>query len=456
MNEFKVGLLAISTIVALVFMSLKITSNQSGFGQYVTYRTILKDASGIFPKTPIKVAGIAAGRIKSIELQGNSALIVFEILKSIQVTKNSRLKVKTVGFLDDKYIEIHIGDSPTILAQYEFLDSEEAAGIENLIKDTSDILQDVKKVVNSLKNSIAPEGQESPIKVILADMSDLVKNAKEATESLKRIMGTNETKISTMMDNLQQFSEDIAYQLDRGNQDSAMSDVKKILANVDKLTTDMQTIVADLKKGKGTMGKMLVEDEIADQVKQTLSSVQKIVGKAESLRTELSLFSGMNTESGGDTELGLRIYPSPERFYHLGLASSEYGPDYEKVTETTTNGTTVTETKKEKEKDTFRFNAQVGRRVQDFAFRGGLIESSGGLGIDYHLPLLGSKVSVEAFDYKKDKGANVRVSTEAQIYNVFYGKASLNDTLRKEKSATISAGLRFNDEDLKSLLGFIF
>ena len=69
MNEFKVGLLAIATMTALVFMSLKITSNQSGFGQYVTYRTIVKDASGIYPKTPIKVAGIAAGRISAIELQ---------------------------------------------------------------------------------------------------------------------------------------------------------------------------------------------------------------------------------------------------------------------------------------------------------------------------------------------------------------------------------------------------
>jgi phospholipid/cholesterol/gamma-HCH transport system substrate-binding protein len=228
------------------------------------------------------------------------------------------------------------------------------------------------------------------------------------------------------------------------------------MANVNKLTGDLQGIVGDLKKGKGTLGKMLVEDEIADQVKQTLSSVQKIVGKADSLRTELSVFSGMNTVSGSDTEVGFRLVPMPERFYHLGLTTSEFGPDQEKITETTTNGTTTIESKKEKQKNTFRFNAQIGRRIQDLAFRGGLIESSGGLGVDYYLPLLSSKVSLEAFDYKKNKGANVRVSTEAQVYNVIYGKASLNDSFRKDRSATFSAGLRFNDEDLKGLLGFFF
>lgn len=456
MNEFKVGLLAIATLAAVVFMSFKITSNQSGFGQYVTYRTIVKDASGIFPKTPIKVAGIPAGRIVSIELQGNTALITFEILKQIQVTKNSKLRIKTVGFLGDKYIEIHIGDSPEILAKYDFLDSEEAAGVENLVKDASEVLTDVKAIVKSLRDSIAPANEISPVKKILADVSELVANTKEATLVLKRMMTGNEEKINALIENLESFSYELAYQVDKGNSDSAMADIKKILDNTNKLTGDLQTIVADLKRGKGTMGKLLVEDEIADQVKDTLASVQKIVGKADAIRTELSVFTGANTDGAGETEAALRIFPSPERFYHLGITTSEIGPDKETITETTTSGTTVTQNKKERERDTFRFNVQVGRKVQDWGFRGGLIESTGGLGIDYYFQNLGAKVSLEAFDYDKDEGANLRFITELQLWNVFYGRASLNNATKKERNGTIQAGLRFNDEDLKGLMGFFF
>ena len=456
MNEFKVGLLAIATIVAVAFMSFKITSGQSGFGQYVTYRTIVKDASGIFPKTPIKVAGIAAGRINSIELQGNTALITFEILKQIQVTKNSKLRIKSVGFLGDKYIEIFIGDSPELLKKFDFIDSEEAAGIETLVKDTSEILLDVKQIVRSLKDSIAPEGQISPIKKILADVQTTVENTKEATLSLKRIMQGNEEKINALVDNLENFSYELAYNMDKGNPDAAISDLKKIMGNADKLTKDLSDIVADVKRGKGTMGKLLVEEEIADQVKDTLSSVQKIVGKADAIRTELSVFTGANTDGAGESEVALRIFPSPERFYHLGLTTSEIGPDTETITETTTNGNTVTTNKKERERDTFRFNIQVGRRVQDFAFRGGLIESTGGLGIDYYFQPLGTKFTTEVFDYDKDRGPNIRVTTEAQLWNVLYGRISGNDLARKERSATVSAGLRFNDEDLKGLMGFFF
>ena len=458
MNEFKVGLLAIATIVAVALMSLKITSNQSGFGQYVTYRTIIKDASGIFPKTPIKVAGISAGRIVSIELQQNTALITFEILKQIQVTKNSKLRIKSVGFLGDKYLEIYIGDSTELLKKYDFIDSEEAAGIETLIKDTSEVLADVKQIVRSLKDSFAPQGEQPPLKLILADLKELVANTKEVTASLKRMSTNNEEKINTLISNLQNFSEDLAYQMDKNNADSAMSDIKEVLANTKKLTGDIQGIVADIKKGKGTVGKMLVEDEIADQVKETLSSVQKIVGKADAIRTELSVFSGVNSTNGGETDAALKIFPSPERFYQLGVSSAAIRPNKQTTTVTTINGgSSTTENKTITDKNTVRFNAQIGRRINDLELRGGLIESTGGIGADYRFQSIATKFSVDAFDYKKDAGANVRFGLETQLWNVFYGKASLNDSFtKKNRSSTVAAGLRFNDEDLKSLLGFFF
>jgi phospholipid/cholesterol/gamma-HCH transport system substrate-binding protein len=331
--------------------------------------------------------------------------------------------------------------------------------METLIKDASEILVDVKTIVKTLKDTVAPEGQVSPMKKILTDVSELVANTKDATLALKRMMTGNEEKINALVENLESFSFELASQMDKDNPASAMADIKTVLANTKKITEDLNAIVADVKRGKGTVGKLLVEDEIADQVKDTLSSVQKLVGKADAIRTELSVFTGASTggdSDGGESEVALRIFPSPERFYHLGLTTSAIGPDTETITETTTNGSTVVQNKKEREKDTFRFNVQIGRRVQDFAFRGGLIESTGGLGLDYYLQSLGTKFSLEAFDYKKDKGANIRFITELQIWNVLYGRAAIQDAARKERSGVIQAGLRFNDEDLKGLMGFFF
>ena len=97
----------------------------------------------------------------------------------------------------------------------------------------------------------------------------------------------------------------------------------------------------------------------------------------------------------------------------------------------------------------------MGRQVHNWVFRGGLIETTGGIGVDYQLRDWGSKFSLDVFDYRDDIGPNIRFSTEQQLYNVLYGRIRVEDMLEKDtRSATISLGLKFTDEDLRALLGF--
>lgn len=135
MNPLKVGLLTLAAIASIVVMSLKITQNQSGFGKHIQYQTILDDASGIFEKTPIKVAGINAGKIKSIELEGNKALLTFEILEQIKVTPSATLKIKSVGLLGDKYIDMDLGDQQgERLSENTMIKTEGGEGFDTLAK----------------------------------------------------------------------------------------------------------------------------------------------------------------------------------------------------------------------------------------------------------------------------------------------------------------------------------
>lgn len=456
MNELKVGLFALATLVAVVYMSLKVTSTQSGFGDYIDYRTIVEDASGIFPKTSIKVAGITAGRIKNIELQGNQALITFQVLTKVKVTEGSKLRIKSVGFLGDKYLEILINYQNDVrLKEMELIESESKGGLENLAKDASELLKDVREVVLSVKNSLSPKGEKPPLEEIMKDIRETVNNTKKITASLKNVITGNEKKLNSMISNLESFSKNLNDQLDKTKADSTLSELHQILASVKDTTNDLNALMADLRNGKGTLGKLLVEEEIADEVRETLAGVKKIVTKVDSVRTELSLFTGVDTEHGGTTDAQLILFPSPERFYQLGIVTSKIGPTKEKETVTSVNGgTETTEIRKETDKDTYRFNVQLGRRVHNWSFRGGLIESSGGVGIDYDISSLGTRFSAEAFDYRKNIGVNFRLSSEVHLWNVFYGRLVAEDIAEDLRSFTISGGLRFTDEDLKGLLGF--
>ena len=272
MNELKVGFLTLLALGSLVVVSLKITGNKGGFGEYVEYKTILNDATGIYEKSSIKVAGIVAGRVKSINLSGSQALITFEVLKDIKITKVSILRVKTVGFLGDKYMDIYLGDpnQPRLKAG-SLVANESGAGFEELGKDASEVLKDVKAIAKAIREGLYDENRNNIVKDIMKNIKDFSSNAKEISENLNGLIKDNKSNINETIADLKKVASQLAYETDRyqdGSLMNDMEDLKPILENVDRATSDLKDILADIKAGKGTVGKLLRDDEVVDQVNQ--------------------------------------------------------------------------------------------------------------------------------------------------------------------------------------------
>jgi len=464
LNELKVGFLTLLALGSLLIVSIKITGNKSGFGDYAEYRTILNDASGIFEDSSIKVAGIVAGKIKSIDLSGSQALVKFEILKEIKITKFSQLRIKTVGFLGDKYLDVYLGnpeaprlkDGAMILAQT-------GAGFEELGKDASDILKDVKEITRALRESLYDENQKNIAKEFMKNINEFSKNANDISLTLKRLIDGNEGKLNDTIENLKAVTSQLAFETDRYQDGSFMNDmeqIKPIMANVDKAVADLRDIVADVKSGKGTLGQLLRDEDVIDQVKETLSGVNKIVGRVNNYKTDISIYNGVNSVHGAKTDFELDLIPSPERFFRLGVSISDFGPitDTETTTTTTVDGGTPSVTNERAVDDSaYKFNLQIGRRINHFVMRAGIFESTGGVGFDYLMPDFGLKATLDLYDYQDDAGLNVRLGAEYNVWNVFYTKVTADDmnSDTNGQTYTISAGLKFGDEDLASLVGLL-
>lgn len=456
LNPLKVGLLALLALSSVIVMSLKITQNQTGFGKHIEYQTLLEDASGIQEKTTIKVAGINAGRIKSIELHENKALITFEIIDKVKVTKGSHLSIKSVGLLGDKFIDLKLGASDEPLPEGSRLSTQAGAGFDTLAEDASAVLKEVKEIAASVKDALRDEHGNNMVKSIITNINDMA-------ASLRRMSVGNEDKINEIINDIKQLSEQLAYETDRSQKDSFASDLTKvgpILDKVDAAMADLKVIIADVKEGKGTVGKLLRDDAVVDQVSQTLSSVNRLVNRINNIEADIGISTGANTRLGSDTRFDIDIYPAPERFFRLGIVTNDFGPQIEKETTTFTreNGGKEREvTKRRINKDEFKFNLQIGRRIQRFGLRAGIIESTGGVGLDYFFPDWGIRTGAELFDYQKDAGPNFRLFGEVKLWNVMFARVAGEDLLSKDghQSATISVGLRFNDQDLAALIGLL-
>lgn len=459
MTEFKVGLLALSSVLAVVFMSFQITRNQAGFGEFKVYKSVIDDASGIYPKTTIKIAGINSGRIKNIELFGRRALLVYELKSEIKVTEGTALKIKSVGFLGDKYIDIILGeeDKPSLPAG-SMIPSDTGGGLESLTSDASEALTDLKAILKSLRKSLAPIDGKSPMLEIVNNLNQSMENLKVITADVKGFIKENQDKLTNTVENFEDFSGSLADEFDSQNSESLLAKAKgiePIIENARLATEDMKLIMADIKAGKGTVGKLLKDEETVDRVNTALAGVQRMVNRFNSIRSELAMFTHANSEGNNYSQLNLSIYPSPERFYRLGIVTTEIGVESETIIKTEENGVENQVTRKEVDKNSFTFNAQIGRELQNWRIRVGLIESSGGIGVDYLLRSWDSIFTLEVFDYRERLGPNVRFLAQIHLWNVVYGVIGGEDLISRadEQSFTIGAGLKFTDEDLRGLIG---
>ena len=97
----------------------------------------------------------------------------------------------------------------------------------------------------------------------------------------------------------------------------------------------------------------------------------------------------------------------------------------------------------------------MARKLHDWTIRGGLIESSGGIGLDYRFSASSWSYHLEAFDYREDLGFNLRFYTNFQLWNVFYAKAMVNDMVNDSRNYSVLMGVKFNDDDLQGLFNLI-
>lgn len=460
MNQLKVGLLALAAIASFAVVSLKITANKSGFGNYIQYRTTIPDASGIFEKSSIKVAGITAGSIKAIRLKNSEAEIIFEVAESIKITRNSLLKIKSVGFLGDKYLDIYLGDPRADrLKEGAYVQAKDVGGLADVGKDVGEVLAEVKEILKTVKTGLRTENGENLISEIMLNVKDITRDIKKVAGTLKNVTTNNEGKLQEIIDNITEVSDNLAYETNKDNPGSILADIKPIIEQLGDVSQDLSIVMADIKDGKGTVGKLLRDEEVVDQVSETLSNVNRLVSRINNIDADIALYSGVNSKYGGYTQFDLDLFPAPERFYRLGFVSNDFGPEIAQELETTTtvNGTSTTENERIVDKDGFKFNLQIGRRLQRFAIRAGLIETTAGIGADYLFPGYSSRISMEVFDYQNDAGPNVRLISELKLWNVLHTRISGEDLISKtgDQTFTVSLGLRFTDQDLAALIGLL-
>jgi len=485
--EIKVGLFVLAGIIILAYMSLKVGKFE--FGREKGYEVVayFDNASGLNEDVPVEIAGIEVGRVKGISLDKTKARVTMRIDPHISIPSDSKAFIRTKGLMGDRFIEIIPGrpESPPLKSGQRIVNTYTPTDIDQLLNRIGDVALDIRKVSKSLGNVLG--GKEGEVK-----MRQILDNINEATASLNRIMVDNEKRINALLVNFQEFSKDMK-EISEANKTAinvivnnlrettvqlkdAIQSFNQIAQKIEKgegslgkLVQDPKTVedlndtLASLKSvaqkidsGKGTIGKLINDEQVAENLGETLQGINEYFTRTDAFRFDVDFHVEQLTRHN-DTKsyLNLKIQPKADKYYLLGLVSDPTG--VETVTDTViteTPGGTRTVHEEKREKDKLKFTAQIAKRYQDLVLRGGIIESSGGVGLDYYLFDDRLKLTLEAFDFDTDRETHLKSGADFSFFKYLYLTTGFDDFISDEgrSSFFIGAGLRFEDDDLKYLL----
>lgn len=116
-----------------------------------------------------------------------------------------------------------------------------------------------------------------------------------------------------------------------------------------------------------------------------------------------------------------------------------------------------TTTEKKTYKNRVKFTGLYAMNFYDFTIKGGLIESSGGVGVDYFLFRKKLRLSMEMFDVREDS-MHLRAGARFSVIRGVYVTGGVDDFTSRSRnmSSYLGAGLDLSNDDLKSLVSFAF
>jgi phospholipid/cholesterol/gamma-HCH transport system substrate-binding protein len=160
-DQLKVGSLIIVAMLIMTLAIYKLGQAANLFESRYELVTFLKDAAGLRQGGSITIAGQLAGVVKEIELLPVDAdttrnlRVVFEVNEDLrdQVRGDSRARLRTMGLLGDKVLEVSVGTPRhSALTEGDTVPSEPTLDYEAIIAQAAGAVDDVVALTRDLRS----------------------------------------------------------------------------------------------------------------------------------------------------------------------------------------------------------------------------------------------------------------------------------------------------------------
>lgn len=281
-KELKTGIFAIVVILLFIFgysylKGTNLLENQRTF--FVKYNNV----EGLAIGAPVTINGYQVGKVLDIDfVNGNGDLLVtFSVEKEFSFSKESVVEIYSSSFIGGNNLGLKPSYDPNNVARPG--DTLKGEIQQNILDQVTGKLAPLEaKVASTLTsldtllisiNEVLDTDSRDNLKKTIANLSATVAEFRGASSSLNTLFKDNKDNLNSTIANLDRTSENFAKLSDS----LAEIEVGKMVKELEGTLERFNSIAAQIESGEGTVGKLLKDEELYDNLSGASLQIEKLL-----------------------------------------------------------------------------------------------------------------------------------------------------------------------------------
>jgi phospholipid/cholesterol/gamma-HCH transport system substrate-binding protein len=221
----------------------------------------------------VRMAGVKIGTVTQTRLGQQRVEAVLSIIPSVRIPDDAVAAVETSSLLGSQHLAVSFGSSPTALAPGAEIRTKNTVDINEVISQLGALGAKLEGVAENIGNAL---GGSSGSGSLFSKIDQLVdQNGPRLTETLANLQDIT-TKLKNGEGTLGKLVNDPAL---HDELLVAVGEIKAAAADAKAFLGDTRAIVADVKAGQGALGALLYDPATADNLKVSINNIRELSQK---------------------------------------------------------------------------------------------------------------------------------------------------------------------------------
>lgn len=309
-NETKVGVLA-AFAIALLIIGYNFLKGNSIFSSETVLYAKYDHVDGLTVSKPVLVNGFQIGRVDALTLEPDGYIIAtLKIHDEYQIPKNSLARLESTDLLGGKAIVFDLGNDRVYAEDGDTLKANVAAGLMESVKPVQkkaeQIIVKMDSILTSVNAILNPNFQKN-IDKSFTSIASTLGSLEQTSKKVNDLVGSESSKLSSILSNVESITANfknnsaqinsILANLNNVSDQFAAMNFKQTVDNANKAVADVQLMINDMKNGKGSLGKLLTDDQMYNNLNNASKNLDALMIdlKANPKRyVHFSVFGGGN------------------------------------------------------------------------------------------------------------------------------------------------------------------